>query len=448
MRRGAVWILLLAGVACGPPPEPPRPALTAAPTHARYAAAISEFGLDKTALGQDWLRAANQALAAPTPAALPFHESGYLAPERPEAVGYAFELRRGRRLVVDVTFEAAVRGARLYVDLFEAREGEAPRLVGGAEPGAWSFTYEARRDGRHILRVQPELLRGGRYTVAQRTEASLGFPVDGRSLHAVQSGFGAPRDGGRRDHHGVDIFAPRGTPVVAAVDGVVRLDSTPIGGQVIWLAEPGRRRRLYYAHLNDWAVTSGAAVTAGQVIGYVGNTGNARTTPPHLHFGVYDRGPVDPVPYLVADDRLPEPSTLDARWLDSRGRIRVAGSRLVASADRRAPDIARLDAGQIVGVRAAIGSWLRVALPDGTTGFVAARDIEPADTPIVAAALATDVAVLERPEPGAPRVDTRPATSEVEILGWSAGFALVRAPALPTGWVPADPLDLISRSSF
>ena len=75
---------------------PPRPALQDAPTHERYTAALSEFGLDKTALGQDWLAAASQALANPIPTSLPFRESGYLPPADPSAIGYAFELRRGR----------------------------------------------------------------------------------------------------------------------------------------------------------------------------------------------------------------------------------------------------------------------------------------------------------------------------------------------------------------
>ena len=81
--------MLLAAASCRQA-DLPRPALTEAPTHARYAAALAEFGLDQTALGQDWLRAADAALAGPLATGLPFRESGYLAPEAPTAIGYQF----------------------------------------------------------------------------------------------------------------------------------------------------------------------------------------------------------------------------------------------------------------------------------------------------------------------------------------------------------------------
>jgi murein DD-endopeptidase MepM/ murein hydrolase activator NlpD len=176
------------------------------------------------------------------------------------------------------------------------------------------------------------------------------FPIPDRSLSAVQSGFGAPRDGGARDHHGIDIFAPRGTPVIAIADGMVRTDDTPRGGRVVWLREARLGRNLYYAHLNDWAVPSGTPVRVGDIIGYVGNTGNARTTPPHLHFGIYDRGPTDPAPFLWRDDPVPPRLTLSlapiGSWVHDRARVMAA---------RR--------------------NEYRLLLPDGSFAFVAARDL-------------------------------------------------------------------------
>ncbi len=113
----------------------------------------------------------------------------------------------------------------------------------------------------------------------------LGVPVRGVPRSAIASTFGAPRSGGRT-HEGVDIFARRGTPVVAAHTGVVvHIGTFRLGGTVIHTL--GRRGVMaYYAHLDRVreGLHVGELVGEGETIGFVGNTGNARTTPPHLHF--------------------------------------------------------------------------------------------------------------------------------------------------------------------
>jgi murein DD-endopeptidase MepM/ murein hydrolase activator NlpD len=99
----------------------------------------------------------------------------------------------------------------------------------------------------------------------------------------------------------VDIFARRGTPVLAAGSGIVtRVGTNGLGGKVVWIARPTRGEAHYYAHLDRQLVTVGTRVQEGDVIGFVGNTGNARFTPPHLHFGIYTSGgAVDPLPYIA-----------------------------------------------------------------------------------------------------------------------------------------------------
>lgn len=129
----------------------------------------------------------------------------------------------------------------------------------------------------------------------------LGIPVRGMRRRAVHSSFGAPRDGGRRRHHGADLFARRGTPVVAAAAGVVLWrGTTPRGGRVVYTV--GRRGALlYYAHLETWAphLAPGDPVARGTLLGFVGDSGNARGTRPHLHFEARPLAlalaPVDPV---------------------------------------------------------------------------------------------------------------------------------------------------------
>ncbi|WP_052210287.1 M23 family metallopeptidase [Xanthomonas sp. NCPPB 1325] len=128
----------------------------------------------------------------------------------------------------------------------------------------------------------------------------LAIPVKNVRARHIADTFGAPR-GRDRTHAGVDIFAPRGTPVLAATRGVVSaIRDQGLGGKQVWLLGPAMERH-YYAHLDDWAagLAVGDVVEPGTQLGMVGTTGNARGTPPHLHFGVYGRnGAYDPLPLL------------------------------------------------------------------------------------------------------------------------------------------------------
>jgi murein DD-endopeptidase MepM/ murein hydrolase activator NlpD len=127
-------------------------------------------------------------------------------------------------------------------------------------------------------------------------------PVQGVALAQLQDTYGAPRSGGR-SHEGIDIFAPRDTPVVSTTEGYVTAVATNrLGGNVVWVMGPGGYRH-YYAHLEGWSdVRDGDWVEPGTVLGFVGNSGNAAPTPPHLHYGVYrpTGGSVNPYDLLTA----------------------------------------------------------------------------------------------------------------------------------------------------
>jgi hypothetical protein len=146
-------------------------------------------------------------------------------------------------------------------------------------------------------------------TFGQFPGPGITFPVQGGA--SFLSPFGAPRDGGARVHMGVDLGAPEGTPVVAAVNGkVIMVDTVDTyrpggsedrqGKAIGILGDDGRY--YFYAHLSAVNVANGQRVAAGQPIGAVGHTGNARNTVPHLHFEIRQGGrggaAIDPKPVL------------------------------------------------------------------------------------------------------------------------------------------------------
>ncbi len=131
---------------------------------------------------------------------------------------------------------------------------------------------------------------------------SLPVPVQGVEAARIADTFGAPR-GRDRTHQGLDIFAPRGTPVRSATHGVVvSVREGGLGGRQVWVLGPAGERH-YYAHLEDWAphLADRRIVQAGELLGFVGDSGNAKGTPPHLHYGIYGpQGAYDALPLLRA----------------------------------------------------------------------------------------------------------------------------------------------------
>jgi murein DD-endopeptidase MepM/ murein hydrolase activator NlpD len=138
----------------------------------------------------------------------------------------------------------------------------------------------------------------------------LMVPVDGMALASIKDNFDQPR-GAERHHEALDIMAPKGTKVVAAADGkVVKLFTSKPGGLTVYQFDPTEKYAYYYAHLDHYAegLKEGADIKRGDLIGYVGVTGNADPNAPHLHFAVFEltpekqwwKGtPVNPYPLLA-----------------------------------------------------------------------------------------------------------------------------------------------------
>lgn len=131
---------------------------------------------------------------------------------------------------------------------------------------------------------------------------TLAVPVEGVRARAIADTWGGARSGGRK-HQGVDIFAARGTPIYSTTHGmVIAVNDYGIGGKHVWILGPASERH-YYAHLQTWApgLSRYGIVKPGTLIGTVGDTGNAKGTPPHLHYGIYrSGGAYNPWPLLQA----------------------------------------------------------------------------------------------------------------------------------------------------
>ncbi len=324
MTRRSPWLVLVLAstTAC----VGPGGLLGPSTPHAAYVAMLQRSGLASSAEGRLWLRAAEAVLedaAATTP---PFRRSDTLGRTSTDAraIGWRVSVPGGRRLSIAVAFDTAT-SAPLFLDLFRVRPGEPPQLVASMPSDRRSLVHDVDEPGDYVVRAQTEIAAAGQATLAIRTLASLPFPIADVDRRGMQSGFGVARDAGRRQHQGIDIFAPRGTPVRAVAGGVARAGTNRLGGTVVWVYALPEGRTFYYAHLDRHAIGPMAIVDAGDVLGYVGNTGNARSTPPHLHFGIYDGGAIDPWPFVQPDQPVPPGRTTPP--LSSTDRPRPRSSR-------------------------------------------------------------------------------------------------------------------------
>lgn len=145
-------------------------------------------------------------------------------------------------------------------------------------------------------------------------EHEVAMPLRGIDPDSLRSNFDAPRAGGLRRHEALDIMAPRFTPILSAAKGrVLKLFTSVAGGLMVYAADSSERFILMYAHLDHYAagLRDGISLERGQLIGYVGSTGDASANAPHLHFGIlrsadvkrWSKGKaIDPLPVLRAAD--------------------------------------------------------------------------------------------------------------------------------------------------
>jgi murein DD-endopeptidase MepM/ murein hydrolase activator NlpD len=173
-----------------------------------------------------------------------------------------------------------------------------------------SYSRFAPRNGRNRYRYAPTYFR----PVLSATSADfpeMAAPLPNLSATELQDSFFYRRPDGII-HYAIDIFRPIGEPLLAAVDGYIeRIDPNPLGGNVVYIVDEQKRFRFYYAHLERHAegLYAGMPVKRGDVIGFVGDTGNAKGTHPHLHFQISNLAGavVNPYPLLLDLVRRDEP---------------------------------------------------------------------------------------------------------------------------------------------
>jgi murein DD-endopeptidase MepM/ murein hydrolase activator NlpD len=442
-------LILIAGCAREEVEEP----FTPSSSHSAYVEGLEKMGLAESTMGSRWIEAARSALEEPLAVELPFREEGFFDPARPEAWGYRFSVPAGREVVVELELPSQEE-LKVFADIFRLEDDGGDEEQGRREVhhvASYSrqrneIRFEVLKEGSYLLRLQPELLVGGRFTVAIRHTPLLSFPVEGARMADIQSFYGDSRDAGARRHEGVDIFAPRGTPVLAVTESTVRRVGTrDLGGKVVLLWDEERQFHYYYAHLDSQLTSAGTRVQPGDVVGTVGNTGNARTTPPHLHFGIYQRwwDALNPWSFLEpASGEAPpprfDPSRLD-RWMVVERRIPAEQATGRTSGGAEPPE---LPAGTPVRVVGAAGERVRVLSPDGTAFIHLPADAlgaPPASgEPALGGELPEPPYLYDEPRPEAQLVGRLESRQGAQVLGSWNGFRLLRLGNGRTGWLPSS----------
>ena len=229
---------------------------------------------------------------------LPYEESGKFFPKSFSVYSYLIELHRGDLLSIKIQQDST--SSLTFIDIFSI-EDSIFKNIESSGFGKQSLKLEIEEDNLYKVVVQPEIEASSFFNIEIKRSPLYLFPVAGGKNSDAQSFWGAQRDGGRRSHEGIDIFAKRGTPVIATVDGrITSSGEKGLGGKQVWLRDSKRGQSLYYAHLDSIADIKKFQVKAGDTLGFVGNTGNARTTVPHLHFGIYKgyQGAINPLHFI------------------------------------------------------------------------------------------------------------------------------------------------------
>ncbi len=318
----------------------------------------------------EWDSISNLAFTQNVEIPTPYRQSGFFLKGRAEVLAFELPLKQGEKIDIEVKSDST--DIQLFVDFFEKRKNGWHPIIKSVK-GQTNFQFEVSRTDTFLLRIQPEFHKNGNYKLKILKNPIYAFPVAGRGNEDVWSVWGAPRDGGKRKHKGIDVFARRGEPLIAIADGLVTdVSDQGLGGKQVWIRDTRNNNKLYYAHLHKQLVKEGQTVERGDTIGLVGNTGNARTTAPHLHFGIYRAigGAIDPLPFVKSYRNQFLNNTATLKWDILNKGITYNNANLRFKPKGKKSLIKALKDGSPVELLGASGRWYHVRTLDGTVGFI------------------------------------------------------------------------------
>lgn len=374
--------------------------------HQLYEDKLKKAKLDQTTLGKKWLSIAEISLEKPITISLPFAEKGYFAAEDPEAVTYEFTAKRGQRIYISCSIKSD-SSVLVFLDLFKGDNTEKTFLK-ALEIIGDTLIETVKQDSKFLVRVQPELLRNVEYFLTITTGPSIVFPVDSSGKPTIISFWGA----------------------LASVNGYAKIANNRLGGKAVFVYDAQNSFSLYYAHLDSQMVQNGQLVKAGDTIGLIGNTGNARGTVPHLHFGIYtSHGAINPIEFINPVEKQPPgviaPEENIGKWLH------VTSNTPLYSFPKK-DKINELRINEPAFVLGAMSSYYRVLLFNGMTGYAFSKNFS--SSPVSQKEITEGSILFDYPKQDAIGIMRFDRSQNVNIIGRIDSFSLVKSGSVH-GWI-------------
>ncbi len=320
-------------------------------------------------LYEQWDKAYAAALTDSLQVPLPYVENGKFRKNSIAAYSYILEGSEGEVLEATVVRDSAHH--KVFIDLFEYT-AQGYRHVDALKPDMQSVEFPIEKSGKYKFVIQPEINAQTDFAIVLSKKPRYGFPVAGKGNAAIESFWGYERDGGRRKHEGVDIFAARGTPVVAVADGYIsNTGDRGLGGKQVWQRVGTFGNSIYYAHLDGIVAVAGTKVRKGDTLGFVGSTGNAKGGRPHLHLGIYRNGAVDPLPFIF---NIPKPKIekkgVSPKFAVAPLKIKSATANLRLAPTTSSAVVGKLQKNEIIKLLGEHQEWLHIQTTAGQKAFL------------------------------------------------------------------------------